>query len=124
LEKGFNRSFKRFSSVFFTENKSNFDNRMSILHLAHLDEEVSQNEEKSSSRTSTSISRPDINNILEDRSNLSLGQSAADAGLLGSSDTMDSTNSSSMSVISKRDFTFGLSLLEKHKKWAEKAARK
>lgn len=97
---------------------------MSILHLAHLDEEVSQNEEKSSSRTSTSISRPDINNIIEDRSNLSLGQSAADAGLLGSSDTMDSTNSSSMSVISKRDFTFGLSLLEKHKKWAEKAARK
>ena len=96
---------------------------MSILHLAHLDE-VSQNEEKSSSRTSTSISRPDINNIIEDRSNLSLGQSAADAGLLGSSDTMDSTNSSSMSVISKRDFTFGLSLLEKHKKWAEKAARK
>jgi hypothetical protein len=124
LEKGFNRPFKRFSSVFFTENKSNFDNRMSILHLAHLDEEVSQNEEKSSSRTSTSISRPDINNVIEDRSNLSLGQSAADAGLLGSSDTMDSTNSSSMSVISKRDFTFGLSLLEKHKKWAEKAARK
>ena len=103
---------------------------MSNLHLAHLNDDVSKNDAESS-RFSRSMSRPDILSTVEDRSdiresngdNLSLGQTAADAGLLGSSDTMDSS-STSLSVISKREFTFGLSLLEKHKKWAEKAARK
>ena len=101
---------------------------MSILHLN--DDDASKNEAESS-KFSRSLSKPDMISAAEDRpnlrtsnaDNLSLGQSAADAGLLGSSDTMDSTNTS-LSVISKREFTFGLSLLEKHKKWAEKAARK
>lgn len=100
---------------------------MSILHLN--DDDASKNEAESS-KFSRSLSKPDMISAAEDSNlrtsnadNLSLGQSAADAGLLGSSDTMDSTNTS-LSVISKREFTFGLSLLEKHKKWAEKAARK
>ena len=89
---------------------------MSMLHLAISNDETNS-PEKLSQQNSIELPR-------SGGEDLGLTSSAVDAGLLCSSDTMDSSSNHFMGIISKKEFSFGLGLLEKHKKWAQKAARK
>ena len=100
--------------------KSLFDSYMTSYHLSNDDRSLSLpiNNSSNDQQDKDAIAK------ITDNNNLGLGASSDSAGLTNSLDTFDSGSSVFLNFINKQEFAFGLGLLEKHKKWAQKAARK
>jgi hypothetical protein len=105
------------TTIFQSKRTSRFDDCMTKLHLSTADEALKDAADQHEPSKEASLLH-----LASQSTDSAFGSSKH--ALSASSDTMDSSGRLFMGIISKQDFAFGLSLLEKHKKWAEKAARK